>query len=79
MTMTMYYALRAVGSPSDGRFTPKGACLSAEKVLIMMTKVDHLHKVLEIFFILLSGRILTLFLTKRGCIFKADRVRLSPA
>ena len=31
---------------------------------------------LRIIFILLSGRILTLFLTKRGCIFKAERVRL---
>ena len=40
MTMTMYCVLRAVGSPSNGPSAPKGAWLSAEKVLVMMTKVD---------------------------------------
>ena len=40
MTMTMYCALRAVGSLSNGPSAPKGVWLSAEKVLVMMTKVD---------------------------------------
>ena len=40
MTMTMYCVLRAVGSPSNGPSAPKGAWLSAEKVLVMMAKVD---------------------------------------
>lgn len=49
MTMTMYCALRAFGSPSDGPSAPKSAWFSAEKVLVTMRKVDHLHKVLELF------------------------------
>ena len=67
-----------VPPPMDA-LPPRESGFQRRKVLIMMAKLDHLHNVLEIFLILLSGRFITLF-QPRGDVFtkQIDRARLPP-
>ena len=61
MTMTMYCALRAVGSPSDGPSAPKKCVVFNGESIGNDDESWSFAQSPRIIFILLSGRILTLF------------------